>query len=73
MAVNLMFHCTFETFCTTQIQYPERICILVCFLHNLGLGDPKGRDSQHIADMVKHLKEVGQVNAFLLVLNRYNI
>ena len=41
-------------------------------LFSPGLGDPKGRDSQHIADMVKHLKEVGHVKAFLLALNRYS-
>ena len=34
-----------------------------------GLGDSKGRDTGHIAKMVCSLKQIGYVNAFLIILN----
>ena len=37
-----------------------------------GLGDTDGRDTQHIASMVRELKELDYVNAFLVVFNSQN-
>ena len=53
------------------------ICILCfCFLcnnfFNTGLGDPSGRDSLHIAEMVKELKQLEYINAFLILFNAQN-
>ena len=37
-----------------------------------GLGDALGRDSEHVAAMVAQLKELGSVNAFVIVFNGQN-
>jgi predicted GTPase len=37
-----------------------------------GLGDSKGRDSVHIAEMVDKLKETDYINAFIIVFNGAN-
>ena len=37
-----------------------------------GLGDTDGRDTQHIASMVRELKQLDYVNAFLVVFNSQN-
>ena len=37
-----------------------------------GLGDSENRDSLHIGEMIKTLKEVDKINAFILVLNSEN-
>eukprot|EP00347_Sterkiella_histriomuscorum_P021961 403332169 len=34
-----------------------------------GLGDSEGRDTKHIANMVKSLKSIGYVNTFLIIIN----
>ena len=39
------------------------------FVDTPGLGDSKGRDSAHIADMVRQLKAVGTINSFLIVVS----
>ena len=38
----------------------------------IGLGDSSGRDSIHIADMVKELKQLEYINAFLILFNSQN-
>ena len=37
-----------------------------------GLADSNGRDTQHIYDMVKVLRELQYVNAFLIMFNSEN-
>ena len=34
-----------------------------------GIGDSRNRDTKHVANMVKDLKEVGYVHGFFIVLN----
>jgi predicted GTPase len=34
-----------------------------------GLGDPKGNDTQNIADMIDYLRQAQFVNAFIVVFN----
>jgi len=34
-----------------------------------GIGDSEGRDTDHIADMVTSLKQIGFVHCFLIVIN----
>ena len=36
------------------------------------MGDPSGRDSLHIAEMVKELKQLEYINAFLILFNAQN-
>ena len=37
-----------------------------------GLGDPSGKDSLHIAEMVKELKQLEYINSFLILFNAQN-
>ncbi len=39
------------------------------FIDTPGMADTKGRDTQHIAEMVAKLKEKKSIHAFLIVLN----
>jgi len=39
------------------------------FIDTPGLGDTKGRDTEHIAEIVTSLKKLGFVHCFVLVLN----
>ena len=36
------------------------------------MGDPSGKDSLHIAEMVKELKQLEYINAFLILFNAQN-
>ena len=39
------------------------------FIDNPGWADSKGRDSIHLAEMVMKLREIKEVNAFLIVVD----
>ena len=64
-------------FVNVILSWKIRFCIL-CFyflcnnFFNTGLGDPSGRDSLHIAEMVKELKQLEYINAFLILFNAQN-
>ena len=34
-----------------------------------GFGDSKGRDTEHLANMVCNLKQIGYVHSFMIILN----
>ena len=42
------------------------------FFLTIGLGDPSGKDSVNIADMVNELKQLEYINAFLILFNAQN-
>ena len=41
-------------------------------LFSIGLGDPSGTDSTHIANIVNELKPLEYMNAFLILFNSQN-
>lgn len=45
----------------------------VIIIDTPGIGDSKGRDTEHIANMVYNLKQIGFVHTFLIILNSEDI
>jgi predicted GTPase len=41
----------------------------VIIIDTPGIGDSKGRDTEHIANMVYNLKQIGFVHTFLVIIN----
>ena len=56
----------------TRFYLSVNLGISVLLAPHLGLGDPSGRDSLHIAEMVKELKQLEYINAFLIFFNAQN-
>ena len=41
----------------------------VIIIDTPGIGDSKGRDTEHIAKMVMNLKRIGYVHSFIITIN----
>lgn len=49
--------------------YNERVQSPVMIIDTPGIGDSEGRDTEHIANIVNGLKQIGYVHTFLIVIN----